>query len=308
MRERRYAQRENSVLNPIEETEDSNQDGYTYPNFNVHVHTLEQLRTVVDEGGVNLFVSTLEMLKNALELKKSNEFKVYFAPGRIVRDFEFEQFDANLEIIQRADGIWAGTYGMLQWAAVNKLQVAGIGQGLNVFNRSSVKAHCKAGYISTLSPEMTLAQIKAIDSGACGLEAMVYGRQTVMVTEYCPISAALSNGKVGCGLCEKNQYGLQDKKGAIFPVMRSNQQCRTQVLNSKILFVPEDLDTLYDEGVRNYRMVFTLENAEAVKSALLYFKRAMDHELTQEDEAVKARFVSMGLTRGHYHRGVFTEE
>ncbi len=308
MRETRYAHRADTVSHPIEENEEIGQAGYTYPTFNVQVYTHDQLLSAVDEGGVNILVSTLELLKEAIELKVPGGFKVYFAPGRIVRDFEFEAFEANIEIIQKADGLWAGTYGMLQWAQSKNLHVAGIGQGLNVFNRISVKAHCKAGYISTLSPEMTLEQIKAIDSGSCGLEAMVYGRQTVMVTEYCPISATLSKGQVGCGLCENNQYGLQDKKGAIFPVMRSNKQCRTQVLNSKILFVPEELDTLYDEGVRNYRMVFTLENGEEVQAALRYFKRAMDHELTQEDEKVKTRFVSMGLTRGHYHRGVFTEK
>ncbi len=307
LRETRYAHRGSVGLLETSPVESTSNEGYTYPAIHVQVRTSDQLEAAIEAGGVDLFVSDTAMLEKALEAINPENCKVFFAPGRIVRNNDFKTLDANLELIRRADGIWAGTYGVLKWAEEHGLVVSGVDQGLNVFNRYAVDMHCKADRVVTLSPEMTLAQIKALDMGGCMLETMVYGRQTVMITEYCPISAVLSEGKKGCGLCDEKQYGLQDKTGAVFPVLKSNKACRTEILNSKILFVPEDLDTLYDEGVRSYRMVFTLETAEEVREAIQYYKHTMDHELTQEDEAVRNRFVSKGLTRGHYHRGVIAE-
>ncbi len=55
-------------------------------------------------------------------------------------------------------------------------------------------------------------QIKNLNVSGSDMEAIVYGRQTVMITEYCPISATLANGHTDCGLCEQKNYGLQDKK------------------------------------------------------------------------------------------------
>lgn len=283
-------------------------EAFTHPKFHAEVRNREQLRAALDAGVDAVMVSTLEMVDIALEETEEIFCPVVFAPGRIVRNFEFEKLEERIDQIKSLSGIWAGTYGMIEWATRNGIPVLGIDQGLNVFNSRSIIRHKEKASCVTLSPEMTMYQIKNLTTSDAELEAIVYGRQTVMITEYCPISATLANGHVDCGLCEKKNYGLQDKKGAIFPVLRANKACRTKILNSKILFVPEDLEALYDNGVRSYRMVFTLENSSEVEEAILLFKRTMDHDLSEEDEQARNRFVSKGLTRGHYYRGVFADE
>lgn len=281
---------------------------HAFPKFRAQVRTLDQLRAALDTGVDGIMVSTLEMLEIALGETEEIECPIIFAPGRIVRDFEYDMFRDNLDLLRQASGLWAGTYGLIEWGRKHDIPVIGIDQGLNVFNTDAVNMHKDHADVMTLSPEMTMYQIKNLSAEGSQLEALVYGRQTVMVTEYCPISAALANGHIDCGLCEKKNYGLQDKKGAIFPVLRATKTCRTEILNSKILFVPEELETLYDNGVHHYRMVFTLEDREDTETAILLFKRTMDHDLTEEDEKARNRFVSKGLTRGHYFRGVFADD
>lgn len=288
--------------------EQMEEESHAFPMFRVQVRTVDQLRAALDTGVDGVMVSTLEMLDTALEETKDVGCPLIFAPGRIVRDFEYDMFTENLETIRQSSGIWAGTYGMLEWAKKHEIPVLGVDQGLNIFNSYAVKMHKDQAGVMTLSPEMTMYQMKNLKRQKAELEALVYGRQTVMVTEYCPVSAVLANGHVDCGLCEKMNYGLQDKKGAIFPVLRATKTCRTEILNSKILFVPEELETLYDNGVHHYRMVFTLEDRQDTETEILLFKRTMDHELTEEDEEARNRFVSKGLTRGHYYRGVFADD
>lgn len=296
------------VVSEVLSTDEEEEVTYTLPEFNVQVRTLEQLRAALNTGVDALIVSNLTMLKTALEETEEIYCKVIFAPGRIVRDVEYKLFEDNLDLIKSCAGIWAGTYGLIPWANKNDVTLLGLDQGLNVFNSKSVDGHDGEAPVITLSPEMTMNQIRLLDIKHKGLEAVVYGRQTVMITEYCPISATLANGHTDCGLCEQKNYGLQDKKGAIFPILRSNKACRTEILNSKILFVPEELDHLYDFGVRSYRMVFTLETAEDVEKSILLYKKTMDHDLSSEDEAIRNQFVAKGLTRGHYYRGVLTDE
>lgn len=296
------------ALPELEAGNDDEEETFTTPQFHVQVRTRDQIQAALNCGVDVLVVSTLEMIKIALEETEENFCKIIFAPGRIVRDFEYEMFNEKLELIKSTAGIWAGTYGLLTWAQKNDISILGIDQGLNVFNSRSALGHKDKHATVTLSPEMSMYQIKSMVTPDVELEALVYGRQSVMITEYCPISATLAGGVTDCGLCEKKNYGLQDKKGAIFPIMRSNKACRTEILNSKILFVPEELETLYDNGVRSYKMIFTFESKEEVEEAILLFMRTMDHELTAEDEAVRSRFVGKGLTRGHYYRGVFADE
>jgi len=310
LRVTRYSERlETVAIEPEEIVEPSNEEeSYTTPEFNVQVRTKEQFSTALDVGVDAILVSTLEMLRFALDETEENYCKVIFAPGRIVRDVEFETLNNNMELLRESAGIWAGTYGVIRWAKENNLAVVGIDQGLNIFNSKSIDGHLGEAHTVTLSPELSMSQIKTLKSQHSGLEAIVYGRQTVMITEYCPISATLIGGRLDCGLCEQKQYGLQDKKGVTFPILRSNKACRTEILNSKILFVPEELDSLYDLGVRSYRMVFTLENGEDTEDAITLFKRTMDHELELSDEEVRSGFVGKGITRGHYYRGVMADE
>ena len=295
-------------LPEIEMGNNDEEEVFTSPQFHIQVRTREQIQAALNCGVDAIVVSTLEMIKVALEETEELFCKIIFAPGRIVRDFEYVLLDENIELIRSTAGIWAGTYGLLTWAEKNEVKILGIDQGLNIFNSRSALGHKNRKATVTLSPEMSMYQIKALTAPDMEFEALVYGRQSVMITEYCPISATLAGGVIDCGLCETKNYGLQDKKGATFPIMRSNKACRTEILNSKILFVPEELETLYDTGVRSYKMVFTFESKEDAEKAILLFMHTMDHELTAEDEAVRSNFVSKGLTRGHYYRGVFADD
>lgn len=313
-RETRYAHRQAvqlaapaAVSDTVSDSEGQNRM-YTAPVLMAQVRTYEQYTAASEEGVDAIAVSDLGLLERILESHKQRGEQLIFAPGRIVRDADFSRLDKSLDLIRACDGIWAGTYGMIEWARERKIDVLGLDQGLNVFNSEAVAGHASEAPIITLSPEMTLGQIEKLRTSDAELQGVTYGRQTVMVTEYCPISATLSEGRANCGLCESAQYGLQDKTGAVFPIIRSNERCRTEILNSKILFVPEELDNLYDAGVRNFRMIFTLESGEDTADAIRLYKHTLDHNLDLTDDDIRTRFTSKGLTRGHYFRGILDDE
>jgi len=155
--------------------------------------------------------------------------------------------------------------------------------GLSVFNAQALKELKHLGFRSaTASFELKLAQIRDL-SKALPLEAIVYGRLPLMITENCIIKNR--SGQCSCG----GENILTDRKGERFPVVKA-PGCRSQILNSKKLFLA-DKPEWRRSGLTYARLMFTTENPWECVQAL---ERYME----------KSDWSPNDFTRGLYYRGV----
>lgn len=225
---------------------------------------------------------------------------------------------------------------------------------LNVFNRSTVEEFSRMGLQGiTLSVELHLTQILQIAKEAVvPLETIVYGRIPVMTSEYCPVGCikgghtkgkacsgvrcGSKKGAAGEGSLEAGTgnhpgmgFALRDRKGMDFPVLRDPVDCRSVVLNSQVLFVPDALPKLRDGGIDSIRLNIWDESEEEVEQLVRLHRDAMgrqdgtaaklpgreaakrsgqrDGALSGETNAFEdltARIRGQGFTKGHFYRGV----
>ncbi len=259
------------------------------------------LEEVPDELILRGFVS-----KDLMDQAKAQQVPCYFAPHRIMRNHEYLWLEKNLENLKAFDGVYATSWGLLTWLKVKGVKTIRADWSLNGFNSFSIEALRSFGADRvTVSPEATLAQIKAMAHKDARLELLGYGYQPVMITEYCPTSHILAGGQLQCGVCSKSNYGLKDKTGATFPILRVGTSCRTEILNSRRL-VMEHLDKLYETGAQAVRVVFTMENKEDVQAILQMVQHTIDKQMTTADFET-LRKLKESATNGHYFRGVTGE-
>ncbi|MGI6733680.1 MAG: DUF3656 domain-containing U32 family peptidase [Anaerovoracaceae bacterium] len=174
------------------------------------------------------------------------------------------------------DGLLIGNLGHLELLAEADLPMVG-DYSLNIYNSQSVRAAAGLGFTGvTLSHELTLSQMKEIHSFGIELEATVYGRVPVMISEHCPIGSQLSRSPDGrrCGLCKRGRYFLKDRTGAEFPVIGDPESCRSTILNKDKLRVPEYVGALLDSGVGLFRLYFYEEDPNEMREIMEIFRQA----------------------------------
>ena len=121
------------------------------------------------------------------------------------------------------------------------------------------------------------------------VELIVYGRQKLMVTKYCPLK------RMGlCGKCKTDSFSLADEI-AEFPLGFNN--CEVTLYNSKVLNLIDDLKDF--EGISSYRLSFTKETKEETINIIKMFKE----RLNNLDDDTKL-FDSKLNTRGHLNREI----
>ncbi len=177
----------------------------------------------------------------------------------------------------------AGGWGMLPLARELGFTLRG-DYGLGVYNSQTLKDLKRLGFASaTASFELKLAQIRDI-SKSVDIEMLVYGRLPLMLTQNCLIRT-----HTGRCTCENNNR-LTDRKGEQFPVVKAFG-CRSEILNSKKLFLADKAAEWKKIGLWAGRLMFTTENArECVQVLERYLGRG-----TYEPN---------DYTRGLYYRDV----
>ena len=135
---------------------------------------------------------------------------------------------------------------------------------------------------ATASFELKLAQIRDL-SKAIPLEAIVYGRLPLMITENCIIKNR--SGQCAC----EGENTLTDRKGERFPVVKA-PGCRSEILNSRKLFLADKPEWKH-AGLTYARLMFTTENPWECVQALERYMGKSDWAPSQ-------------YTRGLYYRGV----
>lgn len=153
--------------------------------------------------------------------------------------------------------------------------------GLNVFNSRTLVLLKEMGLSSaTASFELRGVQQRDLKK-VLPVEAIVYGRLPLMITENC-----LIQNSVGCR-CEEENY-LNDRTGASFPLLPAFGH-RTEVENSKLLYLA-DRAAYQTLGLAYARLRFTTESPEECVSV---FRRYLASAPPPEE-----------FTRGLFDRGV----
>ena len=117
---------------------------------------------------------------------------------------------------------------------------------------------------------------------------IVYGRQEMLHTKYCPIK------KMGeCGKCKTEKFAIKDDFET-FPIITDND-CSTTILNGKILNLIEEVSTL--EHINYFRMAFTIETSEEIIQTFNNLQNKLN------GENIKC-FNSKTDTRGHFNREI----
>lgn len=120
------------------------------------------------------------------------------------------------------------------------------------------------------------------------LELIVYGRQTLMETTYCPLKTQNL-----CGTCQKKNFFLKDDKG-LFPILRSDD-CEIKILNGKILNLFDNIDELPD--ISHYRINLTTEDYNESISIIQTLQAIL------QGTRIKT-FNEQTNTRGHFNREI----
>ena len=199
--------------------------------------------------------------------------------------------------------------------------------GLNVFNAAAVEALRPWCGALTLSPEMTLDQIRtcaalaAGDAAAepCRLAYLVHGPAELAVAEDCIFATA--TGCPGRGRCRRRGTvaGIRDAKGHIFPVT-TDDACRTHIWNSRETCLVDSLPALAGAGIAEIVLDCRIKPPAytgAVTAAYVAAVAAMERtagegkggaaELRSLLDGYKEdlkKIAAGGLTAGHLYRGV----
>ncbi len=188
--------------------------------------------------------------------------------------------------------ILAGNYGAMHYYKDKNITCD---YSFNAINSEAIYnlLKCGAKYV-TLSLEMDYDLIKETTTSFknkygfdAPIEIVVYGRENLMTTKYCPLK---KHGE--CGKCNNHQYYLKDDF-AKFPIY--HEGCITHIINDKPLSLVDDLDKLLPLTNKT-RLDFTIESKDEVIKIVNEFKDALNGK--------KNQFNKEKDTRGYFKRPI----
>lgn len=162
--------------------------------------------------------------------------------------------------------------------------------GLNTTNSYALAQLKELGFTRVaLSEELNIAQIHDLHiPDRLETVCVVYGYQTLMITEQCPIDC----NKKSCML-EKGTHALEDRTGRSLPLLKSGPDCRVRILNAVPLYAADILKEISCDVIR---LDFTTEGPEECVRIALKYKDAL--------EGKSVAPASGDFTRGHFRRGL----
>ena len=241
--------------------------------------------------------------KTAIKKSRMRGKQIFISSPRIIKG-EFESITSELlsGMEDGADGIYADNMGILKFSIDNSIPFA-CGFSLNIYNsiQAELLGKLKSKFIS-ISPELTINEISDAAAYIENCEALCYGRVEVMVSEYCPIGAALNCKGKDCR--SKQDIFLTDRMGMKFPV-KTDIYCRSHIYNSVKLSMLENVKDLYDAGINIFRVNILDENKDEVYDIVKSFRwtaDSLDKGSVNTPGALR-RAVEGDYTRGNYYRG-----
>ncbi len=182
--------------------------------------------------------------------------------------------------------------------------------GTNAFNAHTARELFRLGARRiVLSVELTvdeMAQVATPWRGR-GFDVFAYGRPEGMTLEHCVLSAAFDRVVATCrDLCVQKHpdVRLTDPAGYVFPVA-TDSACRNRLLHSRPVDGSGYLRSLWDHGLRSYRLVFNVPG-DPVADMTAAWRAAVDALVAGERPDLAAIRAIHGdeYTRGHFARAV----
>lgn len=243
--------------------------------LSAEVRTKEQGEAVLKTGGVKRIYASPDVAAELLKICKDTE--IVSKTSEILSD---EDIKTDTVSVSSPGAIYR--YGKMakygEWR-------------LNVYN-SLTAAEFSSLKCITLSPELTLAEIKEIRGHIKGVETEVigYGHIPLMLMKNCPVKAM--------GRCQKGKciYKLRDRKGMEFPIV-CTKGCRAVLLNSKPIYTADITDDIIKTKINCIRLNFTVENPNECGKIINVYRAA-----TAGENVPKMQ--ENTFTRGHLRRGV----
>ena len=265
--------------------------------------------------------------EKAVQIARESGKKIYLALPRIVPTRYLPFVREMLRQSAHADAVYVHDIGMLKLARESTDVPIHTDWSLVCGNAQTVAMLKDCGAASvTLSPELTLAQIKEIvGNSPLPLECIVDGRQELMISKFCVAGNFLApnerptkrtdgqmNGECGAS-CLKRELFLKDRKGVMFPVW-TDRFCNMHILNSKPLsMLGQILSSQRAETagglplgamLRHLRLVPRCMEEQAaakdIKLRVRLYKKALNGTLDEEELNDYER----DMTRGGLFRGV----
>ncbi|WP_432663944.1 U32 family peptidase [Wukongibacter baidiensis] len=276
-----------------------------------YVNNMEQLNAVLSTDIHTIYYSNIYDLEKALSMGSKAKKQLIPALNRITYDGELEVIKEKRDVIIESGHLLVSNHGQLNMFMDEDIKIH-TDFSFNIFNSLAAQKLRELNVSDiTLSPELNYSQISDFVSKINGLEIIAYGHLPMMITEYCPVKAVSDNGNnKNCSLCSNKRYGLKDRYGIVFPIQRDNG-CRTHILNSKKLFLLENMEKIVPKNVKNMRLQFTNEDKSEIISIVKAYCKTLDRILKGEKGLSKdafeiiSRYKDNGdYTKGHFSRGV----
>jgi len=163
---------------------------------------------------------------------------------------------------------------------------------LNLMNSKALDFYGEDLSMAMVSEELNKKELKALTDKERYI-TLLYGRQELMHSEYCPVGATVGGMKKGtpCNeICMTEHFRLKDRMGETFPVM-TDIFCRSYIMNGKPKNLLDTSKEIAAMGFTAHRIDLTTETYEEATKVVEAF-------LTEAPLPLEA------FNRGHYKRGV----
>ncbi len=276
--------------------------------LSAYVRTLEQLDAALSLGIKKIYLHDLwqweGLLWETLKAHLVENEEVQWIPylGRYLTNQMLEERLKKLQLFKETLGIEQVLVGSI--GAANRAKALGftpqVDFSLNLFNHHSVLLLENMGIENfTYSVELNAEQLenfnKHLEPSQRKGTIWGYGYLPVMVSKYCPINGVYAKEKVGCQLCRKNEYYLEDKTGAKF-LVKGDCDCQVEIFNSTCHNLADEWENLCELGVSEYRLNFVNESREkTVEIIEMHLKASLGYPVNTK---------GFGFTKGHFRRGV----
>lgn len=275
------------------------------PILAVNTSSIESLKAAVDSGADVVYIGgeasgvRFGKVKKPQTNANKKGVKVIISTPRIVKDlkeldiFNFISQIDNSDPIGSADGFLVGNLGVLHYLRKNfPDKPIIIDYPLNVFNRLTMDHFLDFSQRVTLSPELTLKEIRDLaQSGPA--ECIVHGFFPLMVSEHDLVAGLFPEKKPA-------DIYLKDEKGFKFPVM-TDMHNRTYILNSRELCMLEFVPEIIKAGVSCLRIEAKMYDAKMTGKTTKDYRKAIDEAVSGRKSANRC---AGEHTTGHYFRGV----
>jgi putative protease len=250
------------------------------PRLHLLVRTPEQLDAALglEPDSITLDYLDLYGLKPSVERTRARGIEVRVASPRVLKPGEDRVVDFLLRlqssILVRSTGLLAALRHHQDLSLTGDFS-------LNAANALTAAALLDGG-LRRLTPTYDLngAQISELARlvGPHRIEAVAYSHLPVFHTEHCVFCRFLSSGHSykDCGRpCEQHRVALRDASGRAHPVM-ADVGCRNTVFGAEAQEAGRHLDRWRKAGIRDFRLEFVHEGAEAVRQVTRAFREALD--------------------------------